>query len=96
MEPGTFWFVSPLDIGFMHDSISECFNPYRKEGGRQVDDKEELKILTSARELLEKGEEPRALEVLDVTWYREKLYVAGGPRLPRSPGPAIPWSPWKS
>lgn len=79
MLPGTFWFVSPLDIGFMHDSISECFNPYRKaeEGGRQVDDKEELKILTSARELLEKGEEPRALEVLDVTWYRDRLYVAG-------------------
>eukprot|EP00435_Cladocopium_sp_Y103_P049238 s2040_g14.t1 len=76
MKPGNQFFVSPLDVRFTHDSISECFAPYVKDG-EQLTDKERLKVLSSAKELLDGDEEPKALEMLDVVWYQNNLYVAG-------------------
>lgn len=76
MKPGKQFFVSPLDVRFTHDSISECFAPYVKDG-EQLTNKERLKVLSSAKELLDGDEEPKALEMLDVVWYQKELYVAG-------------------
>ncbi|CAL1140540.1 unnamed protein product [Cladocopium goreaui] len=76
MTPGKQFFVSPLDVRFTHDSISECFSPYVKDG-EQLTNKERLKVLSSAKELLDGDEEPKALEMLDVVWYQKELYVAG-------------------
>ncbi|CAK9053277.1 unnamed protein product [Durusdinium trenchii] len=76
MTSGTVWFVSPLDIRFTHDSISECFAPYTKDGV-EIKEREQLKILSSAQELLDTAQEPKALELLEVMWYKNQLYVAG-------------------
>ena len=76
MPPGSVRFVSPLDVRFTHDSISECFGFYFKDGV-QITEREELKVLSSAKELLRGDEEPKALEMLDVVWYKNHLYVAG-------------------
>lgn len=70
--PGTVCWCSPLDVLFTHDTIGEFFKPFVKNRRRV-----KLSILDSAQELLRSQEVPKQLEVLDVVWHKDKLYVAG-------------------
>ena len=72
LDDGTTWFVSPLDVRFTHDSISDHFQPFLKVGQLR-----RLSILDSIKELLQPIEAPRELEIIDVVWHKGLLYVAG-------------------
>lgn len=72
MTPCTQWFVSPLDIRFTHDRISEHFRPFTKDNVEMV----RLSILDSAVELLH-SDYVRGLDMIDVVWHEGNLFVAG-------------------
>ena len=70
-------FVVPTSIHFTHSSIKSEFNPFSKllQDGTRVHVKN-LHILDSAAEL-QKGDIPPELDILEVVWHDDRLYVAG-------------------
>jgi len=66
-------FISPLDIQFTHDNIKDTFSPFRDEVTGKL---REPTLLDTVKECL--GEEiPSKVEMLDVIWHQDKIYVAG-------------------
>ena len=74
---GSFHFVSPLDIRFTHDSISPVFRDFPDPTSGQQ--RQGLSILVSLREQISSAcaVAPRTLDILDVCWHEDLLYLAG-------------------
>ena len=69
----TFW-ASPSEVHFTHDTISDCFRDFKKDGKLMQD----LTILDSCEELAAAPTAiPKDLERIDVVWIDDRWYVAG-------------------
>lgn len=64
------YFVSPLDVHFTQDSVSEIFSSQDDDPTKQPS------LLETAAECIKDGI-PEKIEILDVIWYEGKVYVAG-------------------
>eukprot|EP00931_Biecheleriopsis_adriatica_P049210 TRINITY_DN28461_c0_g1_i1.p1 TRINITY_DN28461_c0_g1~~TRINITY_DN28461_c0_g1_i1.p1 ORF type:complete len:1240 (-),score=163.91 TRINITY_DN28461_c0_g1_i1:52-3771(-) len=67
---GSLHWVSPLNVHFSQDSVADIFKQERRAWQRQT-------LLDTLRYLVDQTIEPPQLEVLDVVWHNDKIFVAG-------------------